>query len=49
MTFRLALNRADRLTVASPDVIAHVLIGILLLSEMVRHAAEILLYRGDRS
>lgn len=43
----LALNPSGRLSALTPDVIAHALIGLLLISEATRHSAEIVYYRRD--
>lgn len=44
----LSLNSPDRITFATTDVIALMLIGIILISEIVRHASEIWYYRRER-
>lgn len=44
----LGLTPAERLPFSSPVAIAHALIGTLLISELVRHAAEAWRYRQER-
>jgi hypothetical protein len=44
----LGLTPVDRLPFSSPIAIAHALIGVLLLSELARHAAEVWRYRQER-
>jgi hypothetical protein len=44
----LGLTPVERLPFSSPIAIAHALIGVLLLSELVRHAAEVWRYRQAR-